>query len=101
MADVASKKTPSVAPSKKSNLGSEMGSSPKAAKKNVSASAPSQLDGAESHVPETEKGTQNGHNEEEVSPNFWSSAPRTARDIFSYSSHNVLRLMRLVQICID
>jgi len=59
MADAASQKAPSA--SKKSNLGSEVGSSPKAAKKN--ASAPSQLDGAESHVNGTEKGTQNGtHN---------------------------------------
>jgi len=87
MADAASQKAPSA--SKKSNLGSEVGSSPKAAKKN--ASAPSQLDGAESHVNGTEKGTQNGtHNGdyEEVSPGFWSSAPRTARDFFS---HNVLQ----------
>jgi len=56
MADVASQRAPSV-PSKKSNLGSEVESSPKAAKKNASASAPSQL-GEESHTPETANGTE-------------------------------------------
>lgn len=92
MADAASQKAPSA---KKSNLGSEVGSSPKAAKK-PSASAPSEINGTESHV--NGNGTQNGEHEshangngtqngeyEEVSPYFWSSAPRTARDFYSYN----------------
>jgi hypothetical protein len=106
MADTASQKAPNVPSSKKSNAGSEAGSLPKNAKKNVSQSAPSQLDGAESHVPEnakstangTQNGTQNGDYEEEVSPYFWSSAPRTARDIYS---HNVLQPAGLVWIKAD
>jgi len=79
MADAASQKAPSA---KKSDLGSEVGTSPKAAKK-PSASAPSELNGTESHV--NGNGTQKGEFEEEVSPHFWSSATRTARDFYSYN----------------
>ena len=50
----------------------------------ASQQAPSELNGAESHVNGTQNGTQNGEYEE-VSPHFWSSAPRTARDFYSYN----------------
>jgi len=73
MADTATQKAPKVPSSKKSDVGSEAGSLPHNPKKNVSQSAPSQLDGAESQVPEkakstaneTQNGTQNGDYEEE------------------------------------